>query len=242
MARLWSVVDGEPFMVNPTLAVWNPRRRRSRKKGVRAMAGYSRRRSSRRRARARRRNPVMIPLNPRRRHRVKGFSYSRRGRRVRVRSHMSNPYRRRHYRRNDPARMRGAFDVWGVMPLVGAGVGAGLAIGYVTPMLTRTFNIAPVGIMYRAVQGGVALLGAWALRSMNVVRPSTAAAFAGTGLALVGLGLIQDWQSGALTGATAPAGAAGMGAYRQAMGRYAVASSSGGAYALPHMNGYSVVR
>ncbi len=202
----------------------NPRRRR--------------RRSYRRRGR---RNVAMVPVaNPRRRRRR---SYRRNQAAAMPRAYYGlNRRRRRGYRRNPDG--FGAMNWQNLLPLVGAGVGAGLTIGYVTPMVTATMGIAPAGIMFRAAQAAVTLLGSWVLTSMRVASRRTAAAFAATGLSIVGLGLIQDWQSGALTMAPAAPAAAGMrgvrgmGAYRQAFGNAAYTSMP----AIPQMSGYSIVR
>lgn len=113
MARLWKVIDGEPFMVNPALGIlgshaFNPRRKRGTRKARRSLAtrrrtgrahmawvrsfrAKSRRRSYRRRGR---RNPFPVAgvvANPHRRRRRS--SYRRRNPVMRYR-------RRRHGRRN----------------------------------------------------------------------------------------------------------------------------------------------
>lgn len=220
MARLWANVDGEPFMVNPSLAVWNsPRRRRRRRnprdteRGVTPMAVNRPRK--RRRVRARRRyarNIMTVPVNPRRRRRNQPpyFALNRRRRR-----------RSRSYRRNPIHNPDGMMNLWTLMPIVGAGVGAGLAIGYLTPWVSQTMGLPAYGGMYRMLQGVVAFGSGWALRMSRVVAPRTANAYIGTGLAIVALGLIQDWQSGMLMQpAPAPVPATqGVGYYRQAFGR-----------------------
>jgi hypothetical protein len=103
--RLWDYVDGEPFLVNPALAIYaNPPKSKSKKgrknMAVRRRARVVRRRRNvsrlrnapKRRRRTARRNPYPlagVALNPRRRRRS---------------SHLRNPHRRRrHVMRRNPA-------------------------------------------------------------------------------------------------------------------------------------------
>lgn len=122
--------------------------------------------------------------------------------------------RRRSYARNEPARRRRRYAGGGLgglptfahlLPAVGTGVAAGLGLGFAMPYVARWFNLTPVGLMYRAAQGGAAFAIAWGLRSLNVLSRENAGVFAAYGLAFAGLGLVQDFQMGVLMPATAPA-------------------------------------
>jgi hypothetical protein len=113
-----------------------------------------------------------------------------------------------------------------LMPALGGGVLAGLAQSYVTPWVTSAVGLAPTGLLYRAVQGGVALGGAWALDATGMVPRPWTRAMAGFGLAFAALGVISDLQRGGVgalvpqTGASAapPAGPVPMlGAYQRAL-------------------------
>lgn len=227
--RLWANVDGEPFLINPALAVWGggnapkpkPRRRRRGRpsgitKGGRAMPRRRRRtRGARRRTRRRSYSHNM----PRRR-------YARtRGRRNQVPALMN--YRRRRYRRNPD----GLADVQALMPAIGTGIMAGLAVGWATPFAVRWFNLPPAGMMYRLAQAGVAWGLGWFAQSMRLLRPGTAKVFIATGMTFAGLGLLQDFQAGLLMpAAAAPTPTAeilretamltGMGNYETGGGRY----------------------
>lgn len=130
--RLWNYFNGEPFLVNPHLAVFSP----NPKKGKSKMAARKRRttrrvrRTSRRRSR---RNPYPvagIALNPRRRRRAKS-THRRRTRRSVVRL---NP--RRRYRRN-PVSRRG-INILGIsLPPLQSVIFAG--VGFIAPPVVEGF-------------------------------------------------------------------------------------------------------
>lgn len=222
--RLWDVVDGEPFMVNPyeenpALALWgaNPRHRR------RSARAHHKRHRSRRRG----------GYHARRRHRVHGYSYSRRGRRVHVHGHMSNPRphrrhrSRRSYRHNarrsyahNVGGAKGTFDIMGLLPTVGVYVGGALAVSMGAPYLARMIGWPPMGWGYRGLQAVTAMGAGWAAHQFKILRPGSAIAFTSAGLAVVALGIISDYMSGMLTApaAAAPAGVTGMGYYRTSGG------------------------
>jgi hypothetical protein len=147
MARLWKVVDGEPYMINPRLGILglqalqalNPKGRkmaRHRRSGARHMAWVRsfRKSNTRRRHARRRRNPYPMAgtvagiLNPRRR---------RRGRK-------HNP-RRRHYRRN-PVSVRSVRGMMGLPPLMPvvwstAGFAATAAVqGFIDTLVPASFK------------------------------------------------------------------------------------------------------
>jgi hypothetical protein len=108
---------------------------------------------------------------------------------------------------------------------VGAGVGAGLVLGYVTPMIVTRMGILPTGPMYRLVQGGIAIGLGMLARNFKLVGEQAATAFAAYGATVAAIGLVNDLGllnalgMGTTAGPapiTAPAGAAqvaGMGYY-----------------------------
>lgn len=199
--RLWGFRDGEPWMLNPlagsaglaggSLAVWNPRGRRRKRRRGNTMA---RRRRSGRYAPARRRRRRNMPM--------------RRRARVVVRHVLAR-------RRNAPRRRRagvgflpGLPPVAQMLPPVGAGIGGGLLVGWGTPMVLPFIpGLVPAGFMYRLLQAGIAWVGAWALASFRMVDRATAVAFGTGGSVVAGLGLVSDWQRGLVGGfaAAAPA-------------------------------------
>jgi hypothetical protein len=221
--RLWMMQDGEPWMVNPALAVWNkPRRRKRRRisrKGGAAMARPRRRRRSR--ARARRNGPftsTTFAPNRKRRRRARRNYYS----------VVTNRPRRR--ARRNPGRRRsrgfgqsGSVSINKLLPLVGAGVGAGLVLGYATPMIVTRLGIVPSGPVYRLVQAGIAVGGAMLGQRLKLVGGQAATAFAAYGATVAAIGLVNDL--GLLSGlgigspapvtaaAASPAGTAGVGYY-----------------------------
>jgi len=144
----------------------NPRRRRRRSRRMpaglaRYWASKRRRLSNPRRSHHRRRAHRYNP-----RHRVRAYTERRRGRRIYVRGHMSNPRRYRRHRRNPR-------DTAGTLLsdyLVPAGIGAGSAIvlniawGYLAPNLPESVQS---GIGALAAQAGVVIVaGAVLSRAM----------------------------------------------------------------------------
>lgn len=139
---------------------------------------------------------------------------------------LNEPARRRRRRRGGIfGGERGTFSVEALAPAMGGGVLAGLVQGFAVPWVTQAVGLAPAGLLYRVVQGGVALGGAWALDQVRVLPRGWTQAMAGYGLAFAALGLIQDLQRGgigalmpttAAPAATPPAfsGSSGMGYYR----------------------------
>jgi len=130
--------------------------------------------------------------------------------------------RRRHARRAFGGRRGGLLSQQVLVPAVGGGVLAGLAQSYLVPWVTGTFGLAPTGVLYRAVQGGVAVGGAWALDQTRMLPPAWTRAMAGYGLAFAALGLISDLQRGGI-GALVPTSSAssgsleGLGMYERAV-------------------------
>ena len=126
--RLWDVVDGEPFMINPRIGLLNPKggsrmRKRSRKRRV----STGKRRSPARRRRARR-NPwpvggIVTAANPRRRKRSR---VHRVGRKRSVR-------RRKGFRRNPASLSLMGFRVPPLNQILFAGV------GFVAPPMVEGF-------------------------------------------------------------------------------------------------------
>lgn len=176
--RLYDNFDGEPFLVNPPLALWgatsNPRRRAPKMK-----------RRGRRRAR---RNPAGLALaNPRRRRRRRAYAYNPPRR--------SKGKARRVSRRRSGAR-GGSLGINSMLPTVGIGIGAGLLLSYVTPMVARTVGIPEAGMTFRLAQAAVAFGLPWAARSAGLIAGPTATAMASIGLTLTGLGLVRDFQAG----------------------------------------------
>jgi len=143
--------------------------------------------------RHRRRRVYHNPNPPRHRRRRSSYAY--------------NAPRRRH-RRGGGGGGRGLPTIGHMLPVVAAGVGTGLGVGFAMPYVARWFNLTPVGLMYRAAQGATAFLAAWGLRAMGVVGRETAGVIATYGMAFAGLGLVQDFQMGVLMppGAGATAG------------------------------------
>lgn len=196
--RLWGFRDGKPWMLNPlvgsaglaggSLAVWNPRGRRRKRRRGKTMA--------RRRHKGR-----FVSNAPRRRRRNAP-------RRRRARSTPRHVLARR---RNAPRRrsrvgiLPGLPPIAQMLPPVAAGIGGGFMVGWGGPMVATWFGVPPVGFMYRLIQAGVAWVGAWALGSFRIVDRTTAVAFGTGGSVIAGLGFLSDWQRGV---AVAPAGAA----------------------------------
>lgn len=124
--RLWDVVDGEPFMINPRIGLLNPKggsrmRKRSRKRRV----STGKRRSPVRRRRARR-NPwpvggLVAAANPKRR------------RRSRVHRVGRKRSRRRGYRRNPASLSLMGFRVPPINQIIFAGV------GFIAPPMVEGF-------------------------------------------------------------------------------------------------------
>lgn len=133
MKRLWNYFNGEPFLVNPHLAVLSP----NPKKGKSKMAARKRRvvrrtrRSTRRRAR---RNPYPvagIALNPRRRRRTKRSTAGRRRR-----AYARNPRRIVRRRRRSGFRRNPAFLGISLPPLQSV-IFAG--VGFIAPPVVEGF-------------------------------------------------------------------------------------------------------
>lgn len=235
MARLWAMQDGEPWMVNPALAVWangnTPRRwrRRTSRKGGTMTALQRRyfgpRRRRRTRARRQRRNgpyDSTLYTNRHRRRRARRNYYS---------VVTNRPQRQR---RNPRRRSRGfggrgqTVNLNRLLPQIGAGIGAGLVLGYVTPMLVSRLGVVPSGPIYRLVQGSIAFAGAMLAQRFRFVSGATANAFAAYGMTVAAIGLVNDL--GLLAGLglgaptpvamvpASPAGTAGMGYYETGTG------------------------
>lgn len=202
MARLWGIRDGVPWMVNPypvggaglaggSLAVWNPPRPRRKRR----RATMARRRHKGQFAPARRRRRRPNPPRRRRRSRAVMRRYS-----------------------NAPRRRRSGFipglpPFQQLLPPAVAGIGAGLLIGWGTPLVSAQLGLAPAGFMYRAAQAAVGLVGAWALGAFRVLDRTSTVAFATVGIAIAGLGLVNDFMRGqvGVTAAAAPAAVSGLG-------------------------------
>lgn len=198
MARLWAMHDGEPWMVNPALAVWangnSPRRRRrrtSRKGGTMARRRSYARPRRRRRSHARRNGPFDSTLYTNRHRR------RRRARRNYYSVVTNRPRRRRRYHHN-PRRRRGfggkgqAVNLNRLLPQIGAGVGAGLVLGYVTPMVVTRLGVVPSGPIYRLIQGAIAFGGAMLAQRFRLVGGAAANAFAAYGMTVAAIGLVND--------------------------------------------------
>lgn len=124
--RLWDMVDGEPFMINPRIGLLNPggsrMRKRSRKRRVSVIG---KRRSPARRRRRARRNPwpvggMVTAANPKRR-------------RTRVHRTGKKRSRRRGYRRNPASLSVMGFHVPPMKQILFAGV------GFVAPPMVEGF-------------------------------------------------------------------------------------------------------
>lgn len=197
--RLWGFRDGKPWMLNPlvgsaglaggSLAVWNPRGRRRKRRRGNTMA----------RRRHRTRN------EPARRRRRRSNAPRRRRSRMVVR-HVLARRRTNPRGRSRVGILPGLPPVAQMLPPVAAGIGGGFAVGWGGPMVATWFGMPPVGFMYRLLQAGVAWIGAWALGSFRVVDRATAVAFGTGGSVVAGLGFISDWQRGLVVApAAAPA-------------------------------------
>lgn len=235
-ARLWKVMDGEPWMVNapnpyPSLAVYNPRRKRYARRPFGSGQHRPRvRLAARGTFRLGERSPYKGHIRrvnrprPRRRTMARRmpeglrryWATHRRGRKyTRRRRHARNaPNRGRHYgsshrvrhRRRGYARNPRVFGLNVSTQAIMAGVAAGLIQMYGAPYIARWLNLYPSGLMFRGAQAGLAVATGMAARWSRMVSPATADAITGYGVAIAVLGLIQDFQSGALmTPAVAPA-------------------------------------
>lgn len=145
MARLWDVVDGEPFFINPQLLIagTNPRR----KKGKKSMA----RRISRKRGRGRKNAPRRRRVS---RSRAKVAIYNPRRKRSR-RNPVHRKARRRGYRRN-PALL--GFQLPPLMPVVYAGA------GFVAPPVVEGFLAG-----FLPTEFAASTLGKYATRFASVI-------------------------------------------------------------------------
>lgn len=202
--RLWGFRDGKPWMLNPlvgsaglaggSLAVWNPRGRRRKRRRGNTMA-------------RRRRSGRFAPASRRRRR-----SNAPRRRRARVHARRRNqpavPFINRPRRRAGVGFLPGLPPIAQMLPPVAAGIGGGFMVGWGGPMAATWFGVPPVGFMYRLIQAGVAWVGAWALGSFRVVDRATAVAFGTGGSVVAGLGLVSDWQRGLVGGFPGAAGVA----------------------------------
>jgi len=195
MARLWKDFGGEPFLINPHLAiVGNPKK--GKKKGMtrrksRGRKNTPRRRHRRtsnpRRRRAYRRNSFSVPgvalaANPRRR---------RRGRKNSPRRH-----HRKGYRRN-PAVLGMHLPALQTVAYVGVGfVGTPILEGFLSSFLPTTFATTTIG-KYVARIG--AMLGVtWLSRAVVGQGPSNLVAIGG-GLYIV-TSAIKDFAPGIIPG------------------------------------------
>lgn len=164
MARLWKDFDGEPFLINPHLAiVGNPKSKKGRKKNMARRRGKKNaprrsRKNAPRRRRSYKRNAFSVPgvalaANPRRR---------RRGRKA-------NPGRRRSrksYRRN-PAVLGMHLPALQTIGYVGIGfVGTPILEGFLASFLPTTFvtttlgkYVARIGAMLGVTWGAKAVFG-----------------------------------------------------------------------------------
>lgn len=130
-----------------------------------------------------------------------------------------NPRRRRR-RAGILGGQRGFLRTDVLLPAVGGGVLAGLTQAYAVPWIVSAVGLAPTGVLYRVVQGGAAVAGAWALEQTRVLPRGWTHAMAGYGLAFATLGLISDLQRGGFgalvptaEAPAAPAGVSGVGAF-----------------------------
>jgi hypothetical protein len=140
MAKLWKVIDGEPFLINPHLAiVGNPKKGRKHTMARRKRASTTGRKRSpaRRRRRTYRRNPFTVPGvvigNPKRRHRkARGFA-------------MNRKHRRKSYRRN-PAILGMQLPALQTIAYVGIGfVGTPILEGFLASFMPTTFATSTLG-------------------------------------------------------------------------------------------------
>ena len=128
--RLWDVVDGEPFMVNPRIGLLNPKggsrmRKRRRKMTAKQLRYFGKKRSPARKRRARRRNPwpvggMVAMANPKRR-------------RSRVHRTGKKRSRRRGYRRNPASMSIAGFRIPPINQILFAGV------GFIAPPMVEGF-------------------------------------------------------------------------------------------------------
>jgi len=183
MARLWKVIDGEPYMINPRLGILaaealttlNPkgkeRRSMASKHSRRHMAWVrSFRKKNRSRRRSRKHNPyplagAVVPL----------ANY----RRKRHRKH--NPHRRRHRRHNPPGLLRGSIGLPPLMPVVyGAGgfIGTAMAQGFIDTLVPVGYQASTSTLAKYAEIAASIVLVTWVAKKF--VSPG-AAAFAAVG-------------------------------------------------------------
>jgi hypothetical protein len=214
MAKLWKVIDGEPFLINPHLAiVGNPkkgqkmaarRRRRGRKNAPRRRASISKsiniNRPRRRRSRARR-NPFTVP----------GVALA------------ANPRRRRHHRKNSPARRyRRNPAVLGMqipslqtVGFVAAGfVGTPILEGFIASFVPVSFSTSTIGKY--VIRIGSMLGLSWAARA-GFGRERGNAVAIGSGVYIL-TSLIKDFVPGIVPGLGLPG--AGMAAYQTRLSAY----------------------
>lgn len=226
MARLWKDIDGEPFLINPHLAIVGNPKKKGRKKNM-ARRRRSRKNAPRRRAvknaprrrRSYKRNSFSVPgvalaANPRRR---------RRGRKA----NPGRKHRRKSYRRN-PAVLGMHLPALQTVAYVGVGfVGTPILEGFLASFLPTTFVTTTLG-KYVARIG--AMLGVtWISRTVIGQGPSNLVAIGG-GLYVV-TSAIKDFAPGIIPGLSyMPSGLA---AYQNRIGAYQNRLQGAGRLAAP---------
>lgn len=203
MANLWKDFDGEPFLINPHLAILNPKKgRKMARRKTRRTVARGRKNAPRRRRRTYRKNPFTVPgavmaVNPRRR---------KRGRKNSPRHH------RKGYRRN-PAVLGMKLPSLQTIAYVGVGfVGTPILEGFVSSFLPTSFATSTLGKY--VVRIGSALGLSWAGRQL-IGREQGNMVAVGGGLYVV-TSLIKDFAPGVIPGLGIP----GMAAYQSRLGAY----------------------
>lgn len=205
---------------------------------------------ARRRTRARRNQggpfaSTTFAPNRRRRRRARRNYYSVVTNRPRRRRARRNPVAMNRRRRRGGGGGGGAINITRLLPQIGAGVGAGLALGYLTPMIVSRVGIVPSGPIYRLVQGAIAVGGAMIALRFKLIGREAANTFAVYGATVATIGLVNDL--GLLAGlgigapvALAPVSPAGTAGYNGGMGYYESGSYTPYGQALPSrsMAGY----
>jgi len=195
MARLWKTIDGEPFLINPHLAiVGNPKKGRSNRMAKRKVSrSRGRKATSRRRARTTRitssysKNPFTVPGvvigNPRRR-RKSGFALNRRRK------------GKKRYRRN-PAVFGLQLPALQTVAYVGIGfVGTPVLEGFLSSFMPTTFATSTLGKY--VIRIGSLLGLSWAGRAVMGKTQGNMIAIGG-GVYLV-TSLIKDFMPGVIPG------------------------------------------
>lgn len=205
-SRLWTVVDGEPFLDNPRLLLLNPRKKRRSEKMARRLP--PRHKSGPKKGQFMKRSSARS--NPPKRRRRRVAAAPKRRRRSTVRVYASNPPRRRRrasaaprrrrrsYRRN-PAKIFTKFLSMKTFKQAGFTVLGVAATPFVEGFV---FNFLPVSLQSKYVRYAVQIASAYAVGNVAgriFGREQGNAVYIG-GATYIALGLARDFFPGLLGG------------------------------------------